>query len=429
MRLDRVDFVGVIEVHRNVRADRSDVPLPTPGHAPATLTREGYLDVDALLARDGLLTYSDGTDQWTEYRPRAELVAAAASWAGAPVTDNHPKRMVDASSWADVARGITLGTPTVEVHEGVGYLRARLRITDAELIRKIESGQRELSIGFTSEVLKTNDGIAPDGTRCDAIQTSMIGNHNASVERGRAGPACRVLLDSAAWTAYGDATMTITTQKPTPNAPARRDAVGPAVEMAEYPAPDGTTVQLPTWVVAMLTELQTLKAAPPAAPGGDAPAGQVPAPAAAPAVAPVAPVAPVIPAAAPVAAAVAPVPPRRDEVIPPDEQKKTEDAFKPIRRKLDRLAVAAGITDDVIDSPDPCVLARAYLGKVAPAVKTDKMDAAALVTAIEVVSSARRNDDATPPWGGQVPPTGTPPARNDAAPSSEAAFMKSQGYT
>lgn len=409
MRLDRVDYVGVIEV----RSDK-DAPakLPTPGHAPATLTAEGYLDVDALIARDGLLEYSDGKTTWIEYRPRAELEKSIPTWLGDPVTDEHPSKMVNATTWTSVARGLMLGTPVVEVHDSIAYLRARLRITDAALVKKINAGQQnELSIGFTSEVTRT-EGVSTDGIPCDAVQTSMDGNHTAAVDKGRAGPSCRLLLDSAAWTDTSKVPTTMTI-KNTPPA-ARKDEVGTPATEVEYPAPDGTTVMLPTWVVAMLTELQNMKSAAPApAPGGDAPAAVAPVPVAA----------PVVPAA-PVAGA--PVLPAKDADKGEEEKEKVEDAFRSIsRRKLDRLASAAGVGDDVLDSNDIRVVARAYIGKVSPEIKTDKMDAMRLASMTEVVMTQPRKDAARP-WGGAGDPPTTP--RTDAVEDPEVAFLQRQGY-
>jgi len=231
----------------------SDKPA-APGFAPAHRTEEGYLRVTAFTARDGLLEYSDGTTTWLEYRPRAELEAAVASFANAPVTNDHPDDMVSAETWTHVAKGMHIGTPTIVDVDGVAYLQDELLITDSELIADIESGKHELSIGFTSEVIPV-DGAAEDGTRCDAVQTVILGNHTASVNRGRAGPACRVFLDSTAWTVQN-----MDVADPKNEKVQKEDQVGVPVETVEYQLPDGSVAPLPTAVVAMLEELMMLKA-------------------------------------------------------------------------------------------------------------------------------------------------------------------------
>jgi hypothetical protein len=47
-----------------------------------------------------------------------------------------------------------------------------------------------LSNGYTSD-LEFGDFTAPDGTKCQARQTSINGNHVALVD-GRAGPECAI---------------------------------------------------------------------------------------------------------------------------------------------------------------------------------------------------------------------------------------------
>ncbi len=178
----------------------------------------------------------------------------------------------------------------------------------------------------------------------------------------------------------------------------KNDNMGAPTDLVEYPAPDGTKVMLPTWVVA------ALGAQTPAVPGGDNPGAPAPLPAAP--VAPVAAAAPVqIPAAAPV----------------------VKDSLASMRRRLDRLAAAAGVPEDVLDADDSVAIARAYLNKAMPHAKDriDKMDAAGLAVLVE---TAKPPEPERGPWGGRG--DAKPPGqRNDAAEDPEVVeFMKSQGY-
>lgn len=268
-RSTRFDFCGRIEL------DQARDAAPAPGRVPARKTDEGYLLADALLARDGLLEYSDGRSTWLEYRPRSELIAAADSWATTPITNEHPDRLVDADTWSAVAKGVHLGSPRVVDLDGTAYLQAQILITDRALVERVESGDRELSIGFTAMVRPSADGKAEDGTRCDAVQTQLAGNHTAVVKRGRAGPACRVLLDGSAWAVEKSRPEVITmtneiksadddvervdTIAPAP-AVAPVDSMGTPADMGEYVLPDGSAVMLPTVVLAMLAELEQIRA-------------------------------------------------------------------------------------------------------------------------------------------------------------------------
>lgn len=356
-----------------VRIDR----VTLTGDAVTTL--EGYLEVDAYLARDGLLRYSDGASSWLEYRPAPELEAAAPSWAHQPVTDDHPPGMLSAANASTYARGHVIGTPTIEVRDGVTYLRGRLRITDAGLRDKILAGRRELSIGFVADVVPQRGVWA--GDRYDAVQTSLVGNHVASVDRGRAGPECRVMLDSAqvpiacydppgmadvksprviklppgtkmdkltAWCAHLSKTL-------------RADEVGLPTTTAKLVGPDGTEVEVPTWVAALVAEaLAAHKAAQ----------------AAEPAAAPESPEAEAMTEAAAdpkLDPAVESDPNAKPKPKPkPEDEQMTPDAIAALVRKrgrLERLAQSAGVASAVIDSADDAALSRAIVCARMPAAK------------------------------------------------------------
>lgn len=258
--------------HRYVRLDLCDVDLvlvalddaamvPTPSHATARLTPEGYLIADAYIARDGLLRYSDGQRSWLELRPRAELESSLDSWVGQPVTDDHPAQLVDATTHTKVARGVVMQRPSIEVVDGVAYVRTRIKITDAALVQSITtSKRRQLSIGF--EALVDPQRGTFDGQRYDAVQTCLIGNHVAVVDRGRAGPAVRLLgLDSATCLWQGEETPMRTLDKLIAKgfkldavAIPKLDEVGMPTTTAVLTGPDGAEVTVPTWIAALVQE-------------------------------------------------------------------------------------------------------------------------------------------------------------------------------
>lgn len=364
LRLDRISL------------DFGAAPV-APGRAQAARTSEGYLDVDAFIARDGLLTYSDGSKSWNELRPRASLERAAASWANKPVTLDHPPVMVDSTNAVQYSRGHVMGTPYVVEVDGVGYLAARLRVMDAELIAKILDGQHELSVGFMAQV-EPSVGVH-DGVRYDAVQEldEYSGNHVASVERGRAGPAVRVLLDSAHASAESCYSLQVKSDHEAPHvskhtSTPRTDEVGMPTTMSMLIGPDGTEVEVPTWVAALVAEaLDARKAETPAEPG---PMPEMPAD----------------------EAEMPGKDPAEDPTEDEDEEKKMPPTMTPdqitalVRRRgrLERLSAQAGIASAVIDAADDTALARAFVAARLPHAKAraDKADAALLDALVDVAA-------------------------------------------
>lgn len=119
-----------------------------------------------------------------------------ASINGKPFTNDHPDDDVGPENWRDLSCGVWLhprrGEGTMDDH-----LLADLLITDAAMIREVDAGKIEISLGYDAEYVQT----APGRGR----QRNIIVNHGALVDKGRCGPSC----------AIGDqAPMTTTTKKP-----------------------------------------------------------------------------------------------------------------------------------------------------------------------------------------------------------------------
>ena len=123
------------------------------------------------------------------FRGEDEVFAASAmaSAAHRPMTVDHPGVTVDATNWREHAVGFTGG----EVARDGDYLRLPLMLADATAIREVGTGKRELSFGYDC-ALDWTPGTAPDGQTYDARQTGIRINHLAIVDKGRAGPACRI---------------------------------------------------------------------------------------------------------------------------------------------------------------------------------------------------------------------------------------------
>ncbi|WP_422057717.1 DUF2213 domain-containing protein [Sphingomonas sp.] len=164
-------------------------------------TRDGYLAVRAKVARTGVYQYTGrevDPDNAHGLRDRAIVnvlrdeatvfdKAAVHSFIGKPITDNHPREVVTADNWRNHARGTIMGA----LRDGEA-LAFDLLLTDASAIAAVDSGKRELSNGYAAE-LEFGDFRAADGTPCQARQSKITGgNHVALVDRGRAGPECRI---------------------------------------------------------------------------------------------------------------------------------------------------------------------------------------------------------------------------------------------
>ena len=112
---------------------------------------------------------------------------SAHSFIGKPITDDHPRDAVTRDNWRDHARGTVMGA---KWEEG-GYLAFDLMLTDGAAIDKVAAGKRELSNGYSCDLVH-GEFTATDGVACQFKQTNIRGNHVAIVDRGRAGSECAI---------------------------------------------------------------------------------------------------------------------------------------------------------------------------------------------------------------------------------------------
>ncbi len=162
------------------------------------LTRDGYLVAVATIARTGVQTYRaaelgladrDADAPVRVYRPADEVFApeAMASLAHRPMTIDHPTEPVTAANWKRHAVGATGG----EVTRDGDTIRVPLTLMDAAAIADVQAGKRELSVGYSCELLVA-DGVTPEGEAYDAVQRSIRGNHVAVCQAARGGPRLRI---------------------------------------------------------------------------------------------------------------------------------------------------------------------------------------------------------------------------------------------
>ncbi|CAN7390381.1 DUF2213 domain-containing protein [Neorhizobium sp. LjRoot104] len=159
-------------------------------------TADGYGVVSAKVARGGNVQLYLGSEVGVKdkatvrvYRPESEVFKkdAIASYAGVPVTINHPKSGVSADTWKDLAVG-EVGDDVLRDGE---FVRVPMMLRDAKAIKAVEDGKRELSMGYSAEITFA-DGVTPSGETFDAIMSDFKMNHVAIVDQARGGAELRI---------------------------------------------------------------------------------------------------------------------------------------------------------------------------------------------------------------------------------------------
>lgn len=155
----------------------------------------GFLYVRRVpIAQAMVQTYykSDGTETKEAKLPQYILSdSTVASANEKPVTNDHPGELVTKSNSREYMRGFT----TSNAHVEGNVLYNDVAITDADLIKAIQNGKKELSIGFETEVVPESGEY--NGIKYDHVQKNIKINHLAVVQRGRAGHNVRLVGDSA----------------------------------------------------------------------------------------------------------------------------------------------------------------------------------------------------------------------------------------
>ena len=176
----------------------------------ARKTADGYLVGEVRCARTGLQDYLglelglNTMDVIKVYRPESEVFHkdSLASYAHKPISDNHPPEDITADNWRMYAGG-DVGSDVVRDGD---FVKVPYKLMDAALIRQVEAGKAEVSMGYTAE-LDFVDGVTDNGEHYQAIQRNIRINHLAIVDRGRAGKDCRIGDSAKPW---GMSPLTVT---------------------------------------------------------------------------------------------------------------------------------------------------------------------------------------------------------------------------
>jgi len=154
-------------------------------------TPQGYLLLDGIISRSGSQDYLDIELQVGNVgniisveRPVEEVIdtISISSFINMPVTDEHPTEgNINPSNFSSYVKGSVLDAEATPKNQ----VKASMIIFDADLIRKIEDGKRELSAGYSAELEFSDDGKS-------AIQRKIRGNHVAFVDAARCGKECSI---------------------------------------------------------------------------------------------------------------------------------------------------------------------------------------------------------------------------------------------
>jgi hypothetical protein len=129
---------------------------------------------------------AEGQETVQIHRTEDEVFAplTIASYAGKPLTNDHPESDVTPATWRDLACGMIMN-PRRGTGDQMDFLLGDVLITDPELIKMVESNDKtELSAGYDADYEELAPGIGR--------QRNIIINHVALVEQGRCGPRCRI---------------------------------------------------------------------------------------------------------------------------------------------------------------------------------------------------------------------------------------------
>jgi len=156
-------------------------------------TSEGFLKGRAIVTNVGVFPYlqEDGTVR-RELRPPEEVFHpdSIKSLAMMPMTNDHPSTPVDAEN----SKELSVGFIGDMIYADAYHLSAPITISDAVTVENVQAGKRALSAGYSVD-LEEKSGVWM-GVAYDAIQRNIRYNHVAVVDRGRAGDAAKIKLDS-----------------------------------------------------------------------------------------------------------------------------------------------------------------------------------------------------------------------------------------
>jgi hypothetical protein len=159
---------------------------------------------DNPISKEGIFPYTgaqidpdgislDANKVYQVYRPAEELndKSTINSFKLLPWVDEHAMLGSEEDGLLPAERKGVHGVIGEDVYFDDGYLKGNLKVFSEKMAKLIESGKKELSIGYCCEyVLEPGTW---NGQHYDAVQRNLRGNHLALVDEGRSGPDVAVL--------------------------------------------------------------------------------------------------------------------------------------------------------------------------------------------------------------------------------------------
>lgn len=161
---------------------------------PFKRTSEGYLKGCAIITNIGVFPYRNADGSITRELRHPDDVfdeLSLESLKMKPIANEHPENIIDMSNIKDFQVG-TLGSETrIDAY----HVAVPIIITDKQTIEDVEQGRkRGLSAGYNLYLEDQAGNYL--GTQYDKRQRNIRYNHVALVDRGRAGDAARIKMDS-----------------------------------------------------------------------------------------------------------------------------------------------------------------------------------------------------------------------------------------
>lgn len=158
----------------------------------------GFLKAPVTLARVGVQHYMGlelgiadrAMDKIGVFRPSDEVFHSDSltSFENMVITDDHPSRPVT----VDNVKELQVGQVSNIKNDGT-TISGIATITDKDIIKKIQDGKSEVSVGYGHELRKESGQY--QGQDYEFVQTDIRGNHLAVVQAGRCGPSCKITTD------------------------------------------------------------------------------------------------------------------------------------------------------------------------------------------------------------------------------------------
>ena len=110
-----------------------------------------------------------------------------ATYSNVDVTNNHPTKLVDSTTFKDTSVGHVIGAK-----QSGDFVDISMIIKDAQAIADIESGKAQLSPGYKTTYIAETGTYDATGETYEFKQTGIDVNHVAIVKRGRGGAQVRI---------------------------------------------------------------------------------------------------------------------------------------------------------------------------------------------------------------------------------------------